>query len=100
MFLFRSLFCIVFIKTGITLSYEVRFLRMTTQNIQKKDMHLNIFAKNQGRAAVLPCPTGSFAPAYLFAARQGRRNTAQIWRGARNLVRMLVVGVDLLAAEG
>jgi hypothetical protein len=73
---------------------------MTTQNIQKKDMHLNIFAKNQGRAAVLPFPTGSFAPAYLFAARQGRRNTARIWRGARNLVRMLVVGVDLLAAEG
>jgi hypothetical protein len=35
---------------------------MTTQNVQKRDTHLNIFAKNQGRAAALPCPTGSFAP--------------------------------------
>jgi hypothetical protein len=34
---------------------------MTTQNVQKRDTHLNIFAKNQGRAAALPCPTGSFA---------------------------------------
>jgi hypothetical protein len=64
MFSFRSPFCIVFTKIGITLSYEVRFYRMTTQNVQKKDMHLNIFAKNQGRVAALPFPTGSFAPVY------------------------------------
>jgi hypothetical protein len=38
---------------------------MTTQIVQKKYVHLNIFAKNQGRVAALPCPTGSFAPEYL-----------------------------------
>jgi hypothetical protein len=38
---------------------------MTTQNVQKKDMHLNILAKNQGRAAALPCPTESFAPGHM-----------------------------------
>jgi hypothetical protein len=31
---------------------------MTTQNIQKRDTHLNIFMKNQGMGAALPCPTG------------------------------------------
>jgi hypothetical protein len=35
---------------------------MTTQIVQKKHVHLNIFTKNQGRAYALPCPTGSFAP--------------------------------------
>jgi hypothetical protein len=39
---------------------------MTTRIVQKKYVHLNIFAKNQGRAAALPCPTGSFAPAHAY----------------------------------
>jgi hypothetical protein len=34
---------------------------MTTQIVQKKHVHLNILAKNQGRAAALPCSTVSFA---------------------------------------
>jgi hypothetical protein len=37
---------------------------MTTQIIQKKHVHLNVFTKNQGRTAALPCLNGIFAPAY------------------------------------
>jgi hypothetical protein len=35
---------------------------MTTQNIQKKHVHLEVFAKTYGREAALSCPKGSFAP--------------------------------------
>ena len=28
----------------------------------EKHMHNNVFAKNRGRAAALPCPMGSFVP--------------------------------------
>jgi hypothetical protein len=57
---------------------------MTTQNVQKKHMHLNIFAKNQGRAAALPCPTGSFAPGHRSPAGGGstqrsRRARLVVW---------------------
>jgi hypothetical protein len=37
---------------------------MTSQIVKKKHVHPNTFAKNQGRATALPCPTGSFAPGW------------------------------------
>jgi hypothetical protein len=62
-----SRFCVVFTETSITFSYGVYFRRMTTQNFQKKHAHLNVFTKNQGRAASLPCPIGSFAPKVMLS---------------------------------
>jgi hypothetical protein len=64
MFLVCSRFCALFTKTSITFSYGVCFRFMITQFFQKKYTHLNVFTKNQGRAAALPCPIGSFAPGY------------------------------------
>jgi hypothetical protein len=38
---------------------------MTTQNVQKKHVHVKVFTKTQGRAAALPCPKESFAPGWM-----------------------------------
>ena len=48
---------------------------------------MQFFTQNQGRAAALPCPMGSFAPEYTTTIRErGRRRTAgsgDWWRRCR-----------------
>jgi hypothetical protein len=38
---------------------------MTTQNVQKKHVHVKVFTKTQDRAAALPCSKESFAPVVI-----------------------------------
>jgi hypothetical protein len=77
----------VFTKTGITFSYEVRFLRMTTQIVQKKHVHLNTFAKNQGRATAYlallgASPLEPFLPVLRDNSRIPGRGRRRLGRAA------------------
>jgi hypothetical protein len=45
------------------------FLTYNHSNCSEKQTHIICLPKNQGRAAALPCPTESFAPAAVGGAR-------------------------------